>query len=187
MFMRDFFKKVKILSYAAYVGLAFIAFTPQAHASPFGQGKFGADVPFGAATSLSMALSGNVSLNLTSDGSKYSANGSHDIIVTSTDVVGYSLYAYALNNSNMTNGSNTIPASANSTLQPLAINSWGYNLDGSNNYLGFTTTPTPIKTALGPFKNGDTTTVTYGVTTDLVKAAGAYTVSVVYTAACLSQ
>lgn len=185
--MKTVIKKIKILLYIAYAGLALAAVGTPAFASPFGQGKFGANVGFGSATSLSVALSGNVNLNLASDGSKYSASGSHTVTVTSSDVVGYNLYAYALNNSAMTSGSSTIPASGNSSAAALALNTWGYNLNGSTNYLGLTTTPQQIKTASGPYTSGDVTTVTYGVVTDLTKPAGAYTVSVVYTAACLSQ
>lgn len=187
--MLSLLRKLKILAYAAYAGLALIAFTPVVHAAPFGQGQFGADVGFGSATSLSVALNGTVSLNLTSNGSYYSASGAHSVTVTSSDPVGYALYAYALDDSTMVSPSSgdTIPASTNSSAGPLGMNTWGYNLDGSSNFMGLSTTPSVIKTSLGPFETGDTTNVTYGVKTDLTKTAGSYKVSVVYTAACLSQ
>jgi hypothetical protein len=152
-----------------------------AAASPFGQGVFGADVPFGSVTSLSIALGGNVFLALTPSGPNFTASGSHTITVTSTDVVGYKLYAYNPTSTAMTNGSDTIPASTNTTAGSLAVNSWGYNTDGMTNYLGMTTTPALIKDTTGPSKTGDSTPVTYGVLTDITKGAGAYTVSVVYT------
>jgi len=158
------------------------SFSQTASASPFGSGVFGADVPFGSATSLSIALGGNVSLGLTPSGGNFAATGSHTLTVTSTDVVGYKLYAYSPGNTSMVNGSDTIPASTNTTAGPLSVNSWGYNTDGSTNYLGMTTTPALIKDTTGPFKNGDNTTVTYGVLASIVKGAGDYTVSVVYTA-----
>lgn len=197
--MRALVRKLRIFAFVTYGGLAVLAFapavlhylSPPAYASPFGQGIFGANIGFGAATSLSVALSGNVNLNLTSNGSQYAASGSHTITVTSSDVVGYSLYAYALGNSAMTSGASTIPASSNSTAGTLALNTWGYNLDGSANYLGMGTTPQLIKTSSGTnlstYKSGETTTVTYGVATDFIKPAGSYSVSVVYIAACLSQ
>lgn len=156
-------------------------------ASPFGQGVFGADVPFGSGTSLSIALGGNVTLNLTPSGNQFTASGSHTLTVTSTDVVGYKLYVYSPGSSTMTNGSETIPASSNTTPGSLAVNSWGYNTDGSTNYLGMTTTPALIKDTTGPSKNGDNTTVTYGVLTDITKGAGSYTVGVVYTAVAESD
>lgn len=151
-------------------------------ASPFGQGVFGADVPFGADTSMSIALGGNVSLNLVPSGSTFTASGSHTVTVTSTDVVGYKLYAYSPGSTNMTFGGQTIAASANSSPGALATNSWGYNTDGSTNYVGMKTTPTLIKDTSGPSKSGDSTTVKYAVLTDITKGAGSYTVSVVYTA-----
>lgn len=158
-----------------------------ASASPFGQGVFGADVPFGSATSLAIALGGNVSLTLAPNGSNFSASGSHTVTVTSTDVVGYDLYAYSANGTSMTGATTSIPASANGAPAPLAVNSWGYNTDGSSNFVGMRSTPTRIHTANGPYKNGDATAVTYGVLTDITTGAGQYDVSVVYTAVARSQ
>lgn len=156
-----------------------------ASASPFGQGVFGANVPFGASTSLSIALSGNVSMALTSNGSNYIGSGSNTITVTSTDVIGYRLYAFSPTSTTMTltGGGDSIPASANSTPAALATDAWGYNTDGSANYIGMLTTPSLIKDATGPYKSGDTTTVTFGAKTSLTKSIGSYTVGVVYTAA----
>lgn len=156
-------------------------------ASPFGQGTFGAQVPFGSVTSLSIALGGNVSLNLTPSGQNFSATGSHTITVTSTDVAGYNLYAYSSGSTAMTNGSSTIPASGNGSAAPLALNTWGYNTDGSSNFMGMTTTPALIKSTTGPFESGDNTTVTYGVLTSIITGAGNYNVSVVYTAVAKSE
>jgi hypothetical protein len=150
-------------------------------ASPFGQGVFGADVPFGSATSIAIALGGNVSITLVPSGSNFTGTGSHTVTVTSTDVVGYKLYLYSPATT-MTSGSDTIPASANASPAPLAVNTWGYNTDGSSNFTGMTTTPAVIKDATGPFKNGDDTTLTYGVLANLIKGAGAYTVTVTYIA-----
>jgi hypothetical protein len=154
-------------------------------ASPFGQGKFGADVPFGAGTSLSIALGGNVTMALTSNGSNFIGNGSNTITVTSTDVIGYRLYAFSPTSTTMTltGGGDSIPASSNGSPAALATDTWGYNTDGSSNFLGMLSTPSLIKDATGPYKNGDSTTVTFGAKTSLTKSSGAYTVGVVYTAA----
>jgi hypothetical protein len=160
---------------------------PSVAASPFGQGVFGADVPFGSVTSLTISLGSNVSLNLAPSGSTFVGSGSHTITVTSTDVVGYSLYVYSPTTTNMSNGSDTIPTSANSSAASLATNTWGYNTNGSSNYIGMTTRPVLLKTATGPYKSGDTTTVTYGVLTDITKSAGNYTTSVTYTAVALTD
>jgi len=156
-------------------------------ASPFGQGVFGAHVPFGSLTSLTISLGGNVSLNLAPSGSTFVGSGSHTITVTSTDVVGYSLYIYGAGSTDMTNGTDTIPASSNGTGAALATNTWGYNIDGSSSYLGLTTHPVLLKTAIGPYESGDNTTVTYGVVTDITKSSGSYTANVTYTAVALTD
>lgn len=152
-------------------------------ASPFGQGVFGADVPFGSQTSLAISLGSNVSLNLTSNGTDLVGTGSHTVTVTSNDVIGYKLYAFSPSGTNMTSGAETIAASSNSSLAALAANTWGYNVSGSTtNFIGMRSTPTLIKDANGPYKNGDATTVTYGVLASKTKGAGNYSVGVVYTA-----
>jgi hypothetical protein len=104
---------------------ALCALPQPASASPFGWGKFGANVPFGSATSLSISLGGNVALNLTANGATFTGTGSHTVTVTSTDVVGYMLYAHTTGSSNLANGSATIAASSNSTAGPLATGTWG--------------------------------------------------------------
>lgn len=167
--------------------LCILSLQQTAAASPFGQGVFGAAVPFGSVTSMTIALGGNVTLNLTPSGGTFVASGSHTITVTSTDVVGYKLYIYSPSGTAMSNGSGSIPASTNTTAGPLTTNSWGYNTDGSTNYLGMTTSPILLKSASGPFKAGDNTTVTYGVLTDITKGAGSYNVSVTYTAVAVNE
>ena len=158
------------------------------YASPFGQGVFGADVPFGSGTSLTVALGGNVLLNLTPSGGNFEGTGSHVLTVTTTDVVGYRLYIYSPTTTDMVNGSEVIAASGNTSAAALATNTWGYNTTGSTaNFIGLTTVPVVLKDANGPYKNGDNTTVTYGVKVAATKGAGAYASAVVYTAVCKSQ
>src|SRR5690349_12793117 len=89
------------------------------YASPFGQGVFGANVPFGSMTSISINLGDDVALTLAPSGGNFSGSNSHTVTVTSTDVVGYYLYAHATGSTNMTSGSATIPASSNSSANPL--------------------------------------------------------------------
>jgi hypothetical protein len=166
-----------------------LGFSSWAHASPFGQGVFGADVPFGAVTSIAVNLGGNVSLSLTPDSpTTLKATASQTITITSTDVVGYRIYGRALSNANLVNGAATIAASGNSSPAALALNTWGYNTTGSTtNFMGFTTQNALIKDADGPYKNGDNTTVTYGVYTDTTKDAGTYQTQVVYTVVAENQ
>lgn len=81
----------------------------------------------------------------------------------------------------MSNGTETIPASSNTNPAPLAINTWGYNTDGSSDYVGILTTPSLIKDANGPHADGDDTDVYYGVYVDSTKPASDYNAEVVYT------
>lgn len=170
-------------SLAAAAVLAVLFITPKpVHASPFGQGVFGADVPFGSATSISIALGGDVALNLTPSGAQFSGTGSHTVTVTSTDVVGYLLYARPTNGTNLANGSATITASNNSSAAALAEGTWGYNTNSSTtNFLGMSGGIVELKNASGPYKNGDPTTVTYGALVGATQAAGNYTMAVTYT------
>jgi hypothetical protein len=157
-----------------------------AWASPFGQGEFGANVPFGSATSISISLGGNVSLTLTPNGSNFSANGSSTVTVTSSDVEGYDLYIYSVGNSSLVGGSYSIPASANTTENPLSTNTWGYNTDGSSNYIGLTTSPVLLLSTSGPYITGNSTTVNFGVLTSIVTGEGIYTGNVTYTAIAIN-
>lgn len=151
-------------------------------ASPYGKGKYDENVPYGSETSLSIATSGNVSLSVTPTTSGTSASSSSTVTVTSTDVVGYKLYIRSLGSTDLNNLGATLPASANVSAGPLAINTWGYNTNGSTNYQGSSLTDTLIRSFTGPAPSGDITTVTYGIYVDLAKPAGVYTTSILYTA-----
>ncbi|MEI6480804.1 MAG: hypothetical protein WCO19_00720 [Candidatus Saccharibacteria bacterium] len=155
-----------------------------AHAQPYGKGTFGADVPYGSQTSLSIATGGNVSIQITPDDNAVLGTGTNLVTVTSTDVVGYSLYIRSLTSSNMTNGPAVLPASGNAVPGALSANTWGYNSNLSpTNFVGMTTANVLVKSGTGPFTAGDPTTFTYGVKIDNEKPAGNYVTSVVYTAA----
>jgi hypothetical protein len=156
--------------------------TGQVAGQPFGAGKFGANVPYGGQTSLSISTSGNVTIGITPTSSGTLGTGNSTVTVTSTDVVGYKLYINSLSSTNMTNGAATLAASSNGTPGALSADTWGYNTDASSNFLGITASQVLIKTGTGPFESGDNTTVTYGVLVDNAKPAGNYTTSVVYTA-----
>jgi hypothetical protein len=190
--MKTYFKYL-ISSQYSRLGLAglsllcILSFSGVSYASPYGQGNYGADVPYGSQTSLSINVGSNVSFSLTPSGSNYSATGSQTITVYSTNVVGYQLYIYSPTNTSMVNGSNTIPASANSSEAALTVNTWGYNSDGSSNYIGITNQPTLLGNFTGPSETGSTTTVNYGVLVSSTQAAGQYSATVVITAVGLNQ
>jgi len=172
-----------ILLVAAF---SFVSLQGIVNASPFGAGVFGADVPFGSMTSISITTDGNVGIVASPSGSVFNGQGSHTITVTSTDVVGYELYTKSPLGTGMTNGIDTIPTSSNNSPAALAMNTWGYNTDNSSNYIGIDSTDTLIKDVTGPYKNGDDTTVTYGVLANTSKSSGAYSVGVTYTAVAKS-
>ncbi len=181
-------KRTALLLIAISVGL-WISLWPAspALAQPFGVGKFGANVPYGSQTSLTISTSGNVSIQVTPTDAGTLATASNTVTVTSTDVVGYQLFISALSSTNMTNGAYNLPASANGTPATLSNNTWGYNTDASTDFLGITTSEVMIKNATGPFSSGDNTTVTYGVKVDNAKPAGSYSTTVVYTAVPQTQ
>lgn len=158
--------------------------TPVAYAQPYGKGVYGANVPYGSQTSLSIATGGDVAIQVTPDDGGVVGTGDNTITVTSTDVVGYTLYIRSVGGTDMTNGPATLPASLNGTSLPLAVNTWGYNTSGSaTNFTGMTSSNVLIKSATGPYGTGDATTVKYGVKVDNQKPAGNYVTSVIYTAA----
>lgn len=156
--------------------------SPFAFASSYNQGKYNAVVPYNTATYIAIATSGNISLAVTPVSGGSFVTGSNTVTVTSTDVVGYKLYLRSGSSTNMTNLGDNLPTSANVTPAALSVNTWGYNTDGSSNFVGSSLTDTLIRTLVGPASTGDVTTVTYGINVDLAKPAGNYTTSIVYTA-----
>lgn len=151
-------------------------------AQPYGKGVYGSNVPYGDLTSLSIATSGNISIPITPTSTGTQATGDSIITVTSTDVMGYKLYIRALSDTNMNNLGSLLPASDNTTPATLAINTWGFNTDASNNFVGMTLSDVLIHSVSIPASTGDITTVTYGMNIDLAEPAGNYVASVIYTA-----
>jgi hypothetical protein len=157
-------------------------------ASPFGQGVFGADVPFGSMTSISINVGGDVGLALAPNGGNLSGSNTHTVTVTSTDVVGYYLYAHTTGSTAMINGSASIAASGNSSAGPLSVGTWGYNTtESTSNFLGMSATNVLLKDAAGPFKSGDPTNVTYGALVSNTQDAGNYTIGITYTTVAKNQ
>lgn len=170
-----------ITGFLILTGLLFLL-AQSATAAPFGKGVFGADVPYGSLTSLSIDFNTSVSMILAPSGPNFYGTGSQTVTVTSTDVVGYSLYVHNPTSPAMQSGSDSIPASSNVTPGALAVNTWGYNTNGSANFKGLTTSQAMVTDKNGPFKNGDVTTVTYGALVNSSKTSGTYTVDITYTA-----
>lgn len=184
--MLKIYKRYRTLLILIYI-CTFMFAVHHASASPFGVGVFGADVPFGGETSLTIATDGNVSIPVTPTSGGTLASGTSNITITSTDVVGYKLYIRSDGNTNMTNGASSLPASSNGSPAALAVNTWGYNTDASSNFVGTTLSDVLIRSRTGPYRLGDITTVTYGVNVDESKPAGNYITNVVYTAVPQTQ
>lgn len=166
------------------VTVLFLSYPLVSHAQPFGKGKYSENVPYGSETSITISTNGNVTIPITPVESGTLGTGSSIVTVTSTDVVGYKLYIRAAGAStNMVNGPDNLPTSANGSPAALATNTWGYNTDGSSNFVGISLTDSLIKNATGPFSSGDNTTFTYGVKIDNSKPAGNYSTTILYTAA----
>lgn len=162
--------------------ITLISFPLDTFAQPYGTGKYDENVPYGDATSLSIATSGNVNVSVTPTTTGILATGTSGVTVSTTDVKGFKLYIRSLTSTDMDNLGSLIPASANGTPAALANNTWGYNTDGSSNFVGMTLSDVLIRTLNTPASSGDLTTVTYGVKLDLAKPAGNYTTTVIYTA-----
>lgn len=157
-------------------------------ASPYGAGLYGENVPYGGETSLTIATSGNISIPVTPSDAGTLASGTSTVTVTSSDVIGFKLYIRAKTATPLDNGNgSTVPASANGAPAALAVNTWGYNTDGSSNYVGITLSDVLIRNATDPYTSGDVTSVKYGVKVDNTKPAGNYTTTVVYTAVPQTQ
>jgi hypothetical protein len=157
------------------------------------------------ASTISVASSGTVTLNITPTGSGASSSSSDTVTVSTNSTGSMTLTLEDTDATVALSGpaSNSIAASAGTQASPitLANNTWGYRV---NTIGGFTGTysspetnvatlandwagvpasgaPNTIKTVSGPLTN-NTTTVWYGAKSDTSKAAGAYTDTVVYTA-----
>lgn len=150
-------------------------------AQPYGKGVYGANVPYGNQTSLSISTDGNITIPVTPTSAGVSASGSSQVTVSSTDVMGYKLYIRALNSTSMNNLGTPLPASANGSPAPLAIDTWGYNTDASANFTGISLSDVLIHSKTGPISS-EITTVTYGMKLDLAEPAGNFVASVIYTA-----
>ena len=170
---------LKVITVATLVVSALWA--QSAFAQPYNYGKYNANVPYSGQTSLTISTNGNVAIPVSPSDAGTLASSSGTVTVVSTDVVGFKLYLRSLTSTNMVNGAATLPASSNGSPAALAVDTWGYNTDGSSNYTGSTLSDVLIRTGTGPYSAGDVTTVYYAVKIDNAKPAGNYTNTIVYT------
>lgn len=176
-------KTINILSLCVAIITA-MTFAPLASAQPYGKGLYDENVPYGDETSLSIVTNGDVFITgVTPIPGGATGTGTSNVTVTSTDVKGFKLYVRALATTDMDNLGTPLAASSNTFSSPgaLAINTWGYNINGSSNYAGMTLTDQEVKSVTTPAIN-NVTAFTYGIRVDLLKPAGNYVAAVVYTA-----
>ncbi len=179
--------KFKLLVLGLSLIVVLLTASHVALASPFGIGVFGANVPFGSETSLTISTDGNVSIPVTPTPTGVLATSTSNVTITSTDVVGYKLYIRANSNTSLNNGGSNIVASSNVSPAALSVNTWGYNTDASTNFAGVTLSDVLIRTGTGPYTSGDLTTLTYGLKIDDSLPAGNYSSTIVYTAVPQTQ
>lgn len=174
-------KKKTLSSFIVSISIALLM-SVMTYAQPYGQGLYNENVAYGDQTSLSITTDGDIDIPITPTTEGLQSTGTSRVTVTSTDVEGFKLYIRALDDTNMDNLGALLPASANTVPAPLLNNTWGYNLDASNDFIGITLNDILIRSVTVPVPLGDSTDVTFGVKLDLSKPAGNYTTTVVYTA-----
>lgn len=175
-------KKTTKSLFIPVVFIAVFALSPIVSAQPYGRGLYNEAVPYGSQTSLSIATNGNISIPITPGTGGTLTTGVSVVTITSTDVIGYKLYIRALSSTNMDNLGTPLPASANGAPATLAVNTWGYNTDASNNFVGITLSDTLIRSITTPASTGSITNITFGANVDLLKPIGNYVANIVYTA-----
>ena len=152
-----------------------------------------------------LTTNGTVNVNVVPTGSGAQTISSDTVTVSTSDTNGYTLQlAETGAGSTLVSGSDTIPASSGTQGTPIAmaVNSWGYRVDGVGGFGAGTTSsqssaavsgtikfaavpatgsPNTIKTTSGTATN-DASTVWYAVAANTSQPAGTYTNSVTYTA-----
>lgn len=115
-------------------------------ARPYGTGSYGVCV-YDSGCSISVASSGSINLDsMPTDSGVYTVQ-KDDVIITTDDPVGYSLMLESGSSSSaaLVKGGDSIAASSGTPASPivLAMNTWGYRVDG---VLSFGTGPTSAVT-----------------------------------------
>ena len=174
-------------------------------AAPYGSGLYGA-CTYNTCDAISITTSGTVSLPVTPTNSGVYTTVSDTVTVGTDNSSGYTLsFKNSDTNTSLVNANGTITASNGTQASPaaLALNTWGYRVDGlasfgngptsAQNSAGsssFTFAGVPannlsahtLKTTSTDANPAETTTVWFGVRIDDTIAAGTYTDQVTYTA-----
>ncbi|HSX06614.1 MAG TPA: hypothetical protein VLG92_02755 [Candidatus Saccharimonadia bacterium] len=178
--------------------------TVPALAINYGSGTYGS-CQFGSC-SITIGSSGTVNVDVIPTGSGSCTIQKDAVTVTTSNTSGYTLsLADTSTNTALLKGASTIAASSASQASPapLAINHWGYRVDGvggfgagptsaqTNTGVGTTTfagipasngTPSTLASTSTAASSGSTTNVWYGVCANVSIVSGSYTSQVLYTA-----
>lgn len=173
-------------------------------ATPYGAGLYGA-CNYNNCT-ISISTSTVVDLPLTGDPTGVYTIQADSVTVTTQSSDGFDvvLESDSATETSLENGANTIATSAGTPASPqvLALNTWGWRVDGQASFGAGPTTPvvdassssvtfagltengnpTQIYESNVAAPSGDTFSVWYGVHADSTKPAGTYTRTVLYTA-----
>lgn len=176
-----------------------------AWARPYGSGSYGT-CTYGGGCSISLASSGSVDLSSIPTESGVYTVQSDSVTVATDNPSGYDLALESSSSSSsaLVKGSDSIAASSGTIVSPivLAMNTWGYRVDGTPNFGGGPTLAvTNAATSVDLFAGvplggnsqrvyhsdtaeptGNTTPVWYGLAVDSGQPSGTYQQTVVYTA-----
>ena len=183
-------------------GIGIFIFQSQVFAdSTYGSGNYG-DCQY-SSCSISITNNTSVELSITPTSGGSCSIGTDSVIVTTHNTNGYYLtLSTTTSQTSLKNGSSQIPSSTGTFSSPtlLAVNRWGYRIDGQG---GFGAGPTTLSTnpslasfagvhispgdtvkttAVATSNSGDTTPIWYGVCADSSNKNGTYSVGITYTA-----
>lgn len=147
--------------------------------------------------SITITSDGAVNLTLTFTGPNACVAGNDTVTVSTNAADGYTLFINSLNSGSFLSGVSNISPTTGTSSSPISLtaNKWGYRVDG---VAGFGSTPSNYLTAsyaVVPYSTLDqiayvnaaatnsATTVWYGVCANTSQPSGAYSDTIIYTAA----
>lgn len=202
------FKQCVLIVFGAFFCLFLALNSRLSEASLYGRGTYG-NCTYSEPCSISVATSGTVSLNATPGANSVYSIAGDTVEVTTNSTGGYSL---SLNMDSSTEntlvGANDSIAASSGTLGSpvvLALNSWGFRIDGLASFgsgptapitsqpssaltfagVPLLASPATIKTTATSAPSGDITEIWYGVRADSALESGLYSGAVTYTAVAL--
>lgn len=189
----------------ALAGLLVIAVPFVSQAAPYGTGTYGTCL-YGSCNTIELSSSGAVNIDVTPIGTSRTCTVQSDTLsVTTPSSTGYTLTMSSTDTTTtMVASGSTVAANSGTPASPasLAVNRWGYRVDGLGSFgAGPTTAMSNTTAALGTFAglpastspvtiatrastppSPDTTKVWYGICVNNTTPSGTYSRQVLYTA-----